>query len=143
MFYAQSTGGFYDAAVHGGNIPADAVEITRDEHAALLSAQSAGKRIEADANGYPVAVDPPPPPPPIPTRITMRQARRALYDAGLLDHVNAAVAAFPGDIGDKARIDWEYAQDIKRDDPIVQAMIPSLGLTEPQLDALFTAAAAL
>lgn len=98
-------------------------------------------RIAADA--LPIAAAPPPPPPPIPTRVTMRQARRALYDAGLLDHVNAAVAAFPGDIGDKARIDWEYAQDIKRDDPIVQAMIPSLGLTEPQLDALFTAAAAL
>lgn len=80
-------------------------------------------------------------PPSPPTVVTMRQARRALYDAGLLEQVNAAVAASPGVLGDKARIDWEFAQDIKRDDPIVQALIPSLGLTEPQLDALFTAAA--
>ena len=61
MFYSKTTGGFYDRAIHGDKIAADAVEITSDEHAALLTAQSIGKRIEADANGYPVAVDPPPP----------------------------------------------------------------------------------
>lgn len=82
-------------------------------------------------------------PPTVPTTVTMRQARRALYDAGLLDQVNAAVAAFPGAIGDKARIDWEFAQDVKRDDPIVQTLIPSLGLTSQQLDDLFTAAKAI
>ncbi|MDA8258387.1 MAG: hypothetical protein M0Z99_22620 [Betaproteobacteria bacterium] len=61
MFYSKTTGGFYDRAIHGDKIAADAVEITSDEHAALLTAQSIGKRIEADANGYPVAVDPPRP----------------------------------------------------------------------------------
>lgn len=61
MHYSKSTGGFYDEAIHGGNIPADAVEITTEEHAALLNAQSQGKRIQSDANGKPVAVDPPPP----------------------------------------------------------------------------------
>lgn len=60
MIYAKSTGGFYFADIHGNKIPADAVEITSDEHAALLAAQSSGKRIEADANGYPIATDPPP-----------------------------------------------------------------------------------
>ena len=47
MFYLKSTGGFYDAEIHGDAIPADAVEITRDEHAALLAGQSTGQRIEA------------------------------------------------------------------------------------------------
>lgn len=61
MFFAKSTGGFYDAAIHGDNIPTDAVEITNEEHAALLDAQSNGKVIQADKNGNPVAVDPPPP----------------------------------------------------------------------------------
>lgn len=61
MLYAKSTVGFYDRAIHGDAIPADAVEITAAHHAELLTAQSAGKRIEADANGYPVAVDPLPP----------------------------------------------------------------------------------
>jgi len=38
-------------------IPTDAVEITDVEHAALLDAQSTGKRIQADVNGKPVALD--------------------------------------------------------------------------------------
>ena len=61
MFYAKSTGGFYDAAIHGDNIPADAVEITVEQHQALLAGQSEGKLITADENGKPVLQDPPPP----------------------------------------------------------------------------------
>jgi hypothetical protein len=40
-------------------IPADAVEISDAEHAALLAGQSAGKCITADADGRPVLTDPP------------------------------------------------------------------------------------
>jgi hypothetical protein len=40
-------------------IPADAVEITDVEYTELLNAQSIGKRIQADVNGNPVAVDQP------------------------------------------------------------------------------------
>lgn len=58
MFYSASTGGFYNRAVHGDNIPADAVEISFEEHGALLAGQSAGKRIEADADGKPILVTP-------------------------------------------------------------------------------------
>lgn len=61
MFYAKSTGGFYTRGIHGDNIPADAVEITEAEHAALLEGQSQGKLIVADKNGKPVLQDPPPP----------------------------------------------------------------------------------
>lgn len=61
MFYSKSTGGFYDTAIHGDNIPADAVEITNDLHAALLEGQSQGKIIVADENGFPVLADPPEP----------------------------------------------------------------------------------
>lgn len=63
MYYSKSTGGFYDAAIHGDNIPADAVEITAERHAALMQAQAAGKQIVANENAYPVAIDPPPAPP--------------------------------------------------------------------------------
>lgn len=38
-------------------IPADAVEITEAEHAALLEAQSVGKIIQPDADGRPMAID--------------------------------------------------------------------------------------
>lgn len=63
MFYSKSTGGFYDTAVHGDNIPDDAVAITHEQHQALIDGQSAGKVIAADANGFPILQDPPPPPP--------------------------------------------------------------------------------
>lgn len=61
MFYSKQTGGFYDTAIHGDNIPADAVEITAEEHAALLTGQSQGKLIQADEDGSPILIDPPPP----------------------------------------------------------------------------------
>ena len=61
MYYSKSTGGFYDTAIHGDNIPADAVEITQQQHAALLQGQSEGKLIAADENGYPILQDPPQP----------------------------------------------------------------------------------
>ncbi|BBH11692.1 phage tail assembly chaperone [Chromobacterium haemolyticum] len=60
MYYSKSTGGFYDPVIHGEAIPSDAVEITTEEHAALLSAQSAGKVIRAGEDGKPLSVDPPP-----------------------------------------------------------------------------------
>ena len=62
MFYSKTTGGFYDTAIHGDNIPADAVDITLTEHAALLLGQSQGKLITADTLGRPVLTDPPPKP---------------------------------------------------------------------------------
>lgn len=63
MFYSKQTGGFYDSNIHGDNIPADAVEITSEQHAALLQGQSEGKVIAADASGRPVLADPPAPTP--------------------------------------------------------------------------------
>lgn len=59
MYYSPSTQGFYDQTMHS-SIPVDAIEITRGEHTDLLAAQSIGKRITVDENGYPVAIDPPP-----------------------------------------------------------------------------------
>lgn len=62
MFYSRSTGGFYEDAIHGDFIPDDAVEITSERRATLLSSQAAGKVIAADQDGFPIAVDPPVPP---------------------------------------------------------------------------------
>lgn len=63
MFYSKSTGGFYDPQISGDGIPDDVVEITDDEHAALLSGQGEGKHIMSDENGHPVLADPPAPTP--------------------------------------------------------------------------------
>ena len=58
MFYSELTGGFYDVAIHGDNIPADAVEITKEQHAALLEGQSQGKVIVAGKGGKPELAEP-------------------------------------------------------------------------------------
>jgi hypothetical protein len=81
--------------------------------------------------------------PPPPASVTMRQARLALLQAGHLAAVTAALAATPGMAGEAARIEWEYASTLERDSPLVQAFAAQLGLTGADLDALFTAAAAL
>ena len=61
MFYAKSTNGFYSKAIHGENIPRDAVEISDDEHRLLMNGQGEGKIIASDKNGYPVLSEPLPP----------------------------------------------------------------------------------
>jgi hypothetical protein len=72
-FFSKTTSGFYLDSIHGERMPSDAVEITDDEYAALMAAQSAGKSIVADADGKPVAADQPPP--------TIEQQRAALARA--------------------------------------------------------------
>ena len=84
-----------------------------------------------------------PPPSDVPQAVTMRQARLALLAANMLTTVNTAIAAMPGAEGEAARIEWECAQEVRRDSALVQSLIPALGMNDAALDALFTAAAAL
>lgn len=79
----------------------------------------------------------------VPYAVTMRQARLALLQAGLLDDIDAAINSLPSPSKEAARIEWEYSQEVQRDKPLVLALAPALGLDESQLDALFIAAAAL
>lgn len=83
------------------------------------------------------------PSPIIPEAITMRQARLALLGAGVLAQVDAAIASMTGIEGDAARIEWEYAQEVRRDSPLMAALGPALGMDAAQVDALFVAGAAL
>lgn len=85
---------------------------------------------------------PPPPevlPPPIPTVVTMRQARLALLQSGLLATVNAAVAG----ADEPTKIAWEFSSEVQRSNPLVATLTAALSLTSEQLDDLFTLAATL
>lgn len=84
-----------------------------------------------------------PPQPQTPQSVTMRQARLALLSAGLLAAANAAIAAMPGVAGEAARIEWEYAQTVERDSPLVAGLTAALNLTQTQIDDLFALAATL
>ncbi len=79
----------------------------------------------------------------IPDVVTMRQARLAMLQSGLLTQVNTAVANMTGAAGDTARIEWEFSSTVERNHPLVQSLIGALGLTESQLDDLFRLAATL
>lgn len=80
-----------------------------------------------------------PPAPAIPSVITMRQARLALLQAGKLKAVNAAISQ----AGEAAQIEWEFATEVHRLWPLVAALQSGLGLTNDDLDALFTLGATL
>lgn len=86
---------------------------------------------------------PAPPAPPRPRAVTMRQARLALNAAGLLSSVEAAINALPEPTKTQALIEWEYSNEVQRTNGIVAQLGPALGLSEAQLDALFSAAEAI
>lgn len=79
----------------------------------------------------------------VPESVTMRQARIALAQAGKLTTVNSVIAAMPGTQGDIARIEWEFSNEVKRNQPLVLALIPVLGMTSGEIDQLFITAAGL
>ena len=88
-------------------------------------------------------VAPPLPPTPVPEAVTMRQARLALLGAGKLSSVDAAINAQDEPLKSKARIEWEYSNEVQRHNGIVSMMGPALGLTEDDIDNLFRVAATL
>jgi AraC-like DNA-binding protein len=82
-----------------------------------------------------------PQPPQIPQVVSRFQARAALHLAGLLDDVEAMMAL--PETPALAKLAWADAQEFKRNSPTVLAMSSALGMTEAQLDDLFTAAAGI
>jgi hypothetical protein len=73
----------------------------------------------------------------------MRQARLALLGAGMLDLIDTAIDALPSPQKEAARIEWEYATEVRRDSPLIASLVPVLGMTGDQVDALFIAAEAI
>lgn len=76
---------------------------------------------------------------PLPTVVSMRRARLAMLQAGILDNVTAAVEQ----AGAAAQIEWEYAVEIRRDHPLIATLASGLGMSDNDIDALFEAAAAI
>lgn len=175
-FYAQSTGGFYEEAIHGNrllsiiepgwihptilvpdpnwiavegedpplievadpevippfiqianpdcSIPADAVEITPEIHAAMLAAQTAGMRIEGDVDGRPVAIAPP-----APTTAELKAAKLWDINAGCEAEIAAISASYPA----SEVLSWSKQEGEAR------AYTANASAATPLLDALATA----
>lgn len=75
--------------------------------------------------------------------VTRRQARLALLGAGLLDDAEAALNNLDEPQRTAALIEWQDASVFQRDHPLIAAIGGALGLSESQVDDLFTQAAAL
>ena len=72
----------------------------------------------------------------IPQTVTRFQALAALHLAGYLEAASAAVAQS----GVMAKLAWDNAQSFERSSQTLVALAVALGLSEAQLDALFTQA---
>jgi len=81
--------------------------------------------------------------PRVPMKVTPRQARLALLEAGLLDTVESILKAMPEEVRRAAWIEWEFASEIDRINPLFFILVQQLGLTEEDIDNLFIKAAIL
>lgn len=73
----------------------------------------------------------------VPETVTMAQCRLALLEAGLLEAVDAAVAASKDQ---RLKILWEYETQVRRASPELKALGAALGLSESQQDDLMRSA---
>jgi hypothetical protein len=71
---------------------------------------------------------------------TMLQARLALRQVGLIDQVNALVAA---STSSEIQDTWEYASEVDRQNPILLSLSQQLSLSSSQIDAIFIMAVSL
>lgn len=97
-------------------LPAGCVKITQAQADAIRVAEEAAKPVI------------------IPT-LSMRQARLALLNMGLLTAVQAAITT------DEQHIWWEYSPTVERSNPLVIAVLSALGKTSAEIDAMFISAA--
>lgn len=71
--------------------------------------------------------------------VSIRQACRALDQMGLLDDLESAIANAPRWV----QIDWSKCQEVRRDWPAIPLIQPALGLSDEQIDDLFSLATTL
>ena len=80
---------------------------------------------------------------PVPQEVTMRQARLALLENGLLANVQPAINSLPEPDKTKAQIEWDYSNALQRSNPFIAILGAALGLSSQDLDNLFIQASAL
>lgn len=76
----------------------------------------------------------------VPSVVTMRQARLALLQAGLLSVVEPTINSLPSPIKEMAQIEWEYSSEVRRDRTLVRMLAQALSLDSHALDQLFLTA---
>lgn len=75
----------------------------------------------------------------MPDRVTARQFKLQLFNAGLLDQVEECVNGQPRDI----QITYANSSTFARDEPMMQTGFAALAFSPGQIDTFFAAASAL
>lgn len=134
----------------GGIAPANAVAIAdaTPDSPAVYADMGSTREEEKDCYAWLSALprpEPIPAPEPVPQAVSNQQLRLALIDAGIMPSaILAQLQAMPaGAAKEKALAAWEYANEFRRDHPLVTALSAQLGLTSAQVDSLFRSAATL
>lgn len=154
MRYSVTTGGFYDSGIDYPNLPKDAEQISAAHYALLMAAQVSGKRIVADGNGAPIAIDQPTQTPEE-LRATMAlsfaqlliglvaegwitNAEGEAWLAGTLPSaVLGLVATLPSGQQFAAKARAARPSTVLRSDPLVAGLGLATGKTATDLDAFF------
>lgn len=79
----------------------------------------------------------------VPEFITPRQGKIILSRYGLYSTVQTAIDGMTGQAGEEARIEFEYAQEWRRDWPLLNTLAVALNLTSEQIDQMFIEAATI
>ena len=138
--FSPTYGTFYPEDLDPVALPDDVIDVTDEEHLRATNLAAGESLVVTDGKLYVVGRSVRSS---VPSVVTMRQARLALLQTGKLAQVNAAVANMPGAAGDAARIEWEFSSTVERNRPLVESLGVALGMTDAQLDDLFTLAATL
>lgn len=148
--FSPSKQAFYDDSLEYADLPKDLVEVTSEQHYALLAAINSGHIIFSD-----LTVSPPRPDnfhtwngtSWVDTRtdeekrnaylasfpiLTKRKFNLYLFDNGLKDEVDALLATNP-----RAKIEFDSTDSVERNSSTVQAMIALLGWTDEQVETMW------
>lgn len=129
--------GAYPDRAGGGRheaVPPGAIAIDEVQWRAFLNHQGFRRWGGSGVEPY----EPPAPPPTVPAGASKLGLKRALAERGEWVAVRAALASDP-DLAE----DWALATEIRRADPLVQAMIAARGYSEEEVDALLIRSAEL
>lgn len=77
-------------------------------------------------------------------KITLRQTKLILNQMGLLPQVESYISSIEDEqLRATAKIEWEYANDVERTNPLVAILQTGLNLSDEQVDNMFEQASKL
>ncbi|CUU81790.1 Uncharacterised protein [Campylobacter hyointestinalis subsp. hyointestinalis] len=78
------------------------------------------------------------------SKITLRQTKLILNQIGLLSWVEAYINSIEDEqLRATAKIEWEYANDVERTNPLIATLQTGLNLSDEQVDTMFEQASKL